>query len=70
MLFERKTKDAMDAARERTEREFPPQPDKPPVEPEKGDLPAMMCSAYLILIPVVLVVLGLMCLVGYFFVFH
>lgn len=68
MLFEKKTKAAMEAARKRNEERFPPQPEKPEVKPEKGDLPAMMCSAYLILLPVCILVLILLCAAGYFFI--
>lgn len=70
MLFEKKTKAAMDVAKERHQEDFPFQPEKPPVKPEKGDVSAMMCSAYLILLPICLVVLVLICLAGYFFILH
>lgn len=35
---------------------------------EKGDLPAMILSAYLVIIPVALLVLGLIALVAFLFI--
>lgn len=38
------------------------------VELEKGDLPAMVLSAYLVFIPIALLVLGVIALVAFLFV--
>ena len=67
MFFEKKTRDAMDDARERQARDFPHREEQEPVKPEQSDLPAMMCSAYLIFIPLCLAIILVISLLAYFF---
>ncbi len=46
------------------------EPEHPPVEVEKHDLPAMMCSAYLVILPACLLAILAVCLLGYLFIAH
>lgn len=45
-------------------------PERPPIEVEKHDLPAMMCSAYLVILPVCVLAILAVCLLGYLFIAH
>lgn len=68
MNNEYKNGDEERIAKEQPEEPLTYIPEPPPVKPEKHDLPIMMCSAYLVLLPVCVVVILLICLVGYFFI--
>lgn len=43
-------------------------PEHPPIEVEKSDLPAMMCSAYLVILPACVLAILAICLLGYLFI--
>ena len=43
-------------------------PEHPPIEVEKRDLPAMMCSAYLVILPACVLAILAICLLGFLFI--
>ena len=73
MLFQKKVDRALNKLHEdsdfaRKERE--PEFEKEEISLEKHDLLAMVISAFLVFLPVAVVVLGIIALVGYFFLMH
>lgn len=70
MIFEGKYDRAKKFQEEQNKKKQEDNPDYNPeeteVELEKGDIPAMLFAAAITFIPIVLIVLGIMCLGAYF----
>jgi len=63
-------KDPVQAEKERYAHPEFYEPEHPPMEVEKSDLPAMMCSAYLVILPACVLAILAICLLGYLLVVH
>lgn len=68
MLFQEKIDRAFSYLRKRPAEGKEEQTEKMPLE--KGDLPAMLISAFIVIVPVALVVLAILGVIGYLFFFH
>lgn len=73
MLFQKKVDRALNKLHEDSDfagKEREPEFEKEEIPLEKHDLLAMVISAFLVFLPVAVVVLGIIALVGYFFLMH